>query len=124
MIRLSSLPLTTTSSFGRFVFTVSPLLRAFISFIFCCAVSNESPSSLEAFKIAEEITKDTAVAITTAEILAKYAPFGVIAKIAKKLPGDAGAIRPPFKKVSVNTPAIPAGIKANNKIGFMRTYGK
>ena len=72
----------------------------------------------------EAITNDTAVATTTAAIFAKYAPFGVIAKIAKILPGEAGAIRPPFKTLNVNTPAIPAGITANKRIGFMRMYGK
>ena len=79
---------------------------------------------MDAFNTAEEITKDTAVATTTAAMLAKYAPFGVMASIARKLPGDAGAIRPPFKKLSVNTPHMPAGITASNNAGFMSTYGK
>ncbi|OPI92383.1 hypothetical protein BFQ08_25540 [Escherichia coli] len=59
-----------------------------------------------------ETTKETAIAAHTPAMLAKYAPFGVIASTARIEPGDAGETSPPPRIVSVNTPVIPPRITA------------
>ena len=47
-----------------------------------------------------------------------------MAMIAKIEPGEDGAIRPPPRSPSVNTPDMPPAIAATMRIGFMRMYGK
>ncbi|MNP67220.1 hypothetical protein D3C76_1630230 [compost metagenome] len=85
---------------------------------------SSSSFTLLVFSRMAETTKETAMAAQIAAMLAKYAPFGVMASTARIEPGEAGETRPPPRIVSVNTPVIPPRITARIRRGFISTYGK
>ena len=96
-------------------------------FILLVASARSSPSSSVTFCVfisSAATQKETDVAAITERITPTNDALGVISKIAKIEPGDAGDTMPASKTVRVNTPAIPPAITARIRRGFIKMYGK